>query len=382
MTANPSEQANNIAENQLPVKIAFGITELDPGGAERAFVQLITRLDRSHWEPHVFCLSEGGDLVEPLEKAGVPVTCMGVKSSRDLLVIRKIVKYLKNLQPQILQTYLYHANIAGRIAGKLGGVKTIVSGIRVAERRSKFPLWLDRQTDHMVDIHVCVSEDVAQFTRETGKIGQEKLVVIPNGVEFERFSTAEPADLGQFGIPPGAITAIVVGRLDPQKGPLDLLEALKKVIPDHPDFHVLYVGSGPLEEELREQIQMLNFSNQVHLAGWRGDIPELLKASSMLILPSKWEGMPNVVLEAMAAGLPVISTRVEGISEILTDSETGLLAPVGETRILAEKIEQLLANPSLASQLGHNAQSLASKEFTWKKTVEKYENLYLSLLKK
>ena len=127
--------------------IAFCITDLDPGGAERALVQLVLRLDRSRWSPVVFCLSKPGTLVADLAKADIPVDCLEAGSIGNVSVVPRLVRRLRRVRPDILQTFLFHANIVGRIAGRLAGVPVIVSGIRVAEHRSRFRLWLDRITD-------------------------------------------------------------------------------------------------------------------------------------------------------------------------------------------------------------------------------------------
>ena len=116
--------------------MAFCITDLDPGGAERALVQLVTRLDRSRWQPSVICLAPRGMLADELEQAEVPVTCLGARHSRNVGMVGRLFHQLRESKPALLQTFLFHANIAGRIAGRLARVPKIVSGIRVAERRS------------------------------------------------------------------------------------------------------------------------------------------------------------------------------------------------------------------------------------------------------
>src|SRR5690349_20961118 len=121
----------------IPIKIAFCITDLDPGGAERALVELVTRMNRRIWKPHVFCLSKPGPLVATLQDAGIETTCFGARNARSILTVYRLYRALKSLQPALVQTYLFHANIAGRIAARMARVPYVVSGIRVAERRSK-----------------------------------------------------------------------------------------------------------------------------------------------------------------------------------------------------------------------------------------------------
>ena len=362
-----------------PVRIAFCITDLDSGGAERALVQLVTGLDRSRWEPRLFCLSGEGILAEELFRADVPVACLGAKSSRNPWVIFRLARALRDFRPALLQTYLYHANIAGRFAGRLARVPVIVSGIRVAERRSRFRLWFDRVTRGMVDHHVCVSEAVATFSRQHSRLSGENITVIPNGVDAELFAGAEPIDLTEFGIPQEAQTLLFVGRLDPQKDPFVLLQAMELLTRSQPELHLLFVGDGPLQEDLMLQVVDRELNRQIHFAGRRDDVANLMKACDLFVLPSRWEGMPNVVLEAMAAGLPIVATEVEGTTELLAENQTGLLVPPKSPSALAEAVGALLRDPKQAQGMGNRAQQLVVKCFTWNNVIERYDELYCSL---
>lgn len=366
--------------NTGPTRIAFCITDLDPGGAERALVQLATRLDRTRWLPAVFALGERGALTTELEAAGIAVTCLGAKRVRNVGVAWRLVRELRRFRPELLQTFLFHANIVGRLAGRLAGVKHIVSGIRVAERRTRTHLWLDRATNGIVERNVCVSTAVAEFSHRTAKLPPEKTVVIPNGVDVARFEAAEPADLAQFGMPLGSRALIAVGRLDPQKGLQYLIEAMSGVVLQVPDLHLLLVGEGPQRHQLETWIRERRLSDRVHIAGWRSDVPNLLRAAWCLVLPSLWEGMPNVVLEAMAAGLPVIATQVEGTNELVQEGQTGLLVGSRSASALESAIIALANDPDRAERLGAEAQNHVRRHFSWEKMTEKYAELYATLI--
>lgn len=367
------------SDGTVPRRIAFCITDLDPGGAERALVQLVTRLDRRRWEPAVFCLSGGGSLVEELKAAGVRVVCLGARHWTSLGVLWRLVRELRRFRPEIVQTFLFHANLAGRVAARLAGVRHVVSGIRVAERRSRLPLWLDRWTNGMVRFNVCVSQAVAEFSVSVAGLPADKIAVIPNGVDVAKFETAPAADLASLGIPAGSRVLLTIGRLDPQKGLRDLIAAAAIVAPKFPDVHFLLVGEGPERDELERLIRERRLGGQVHLAGWRGDVPNVLAAGHALVLSSLWEGMPNVVLEAMAAGLPVVATRVEGISELVIEERTGLLVPPHAPEELAAAIEKLLADATTARAMGQAGRDRARAEFSWDKMVARYEDVYRAL---
>lgn len=362
-----------------PIRVAFCITDLDVGGAERMFVELVTRLDRRRWEPRVFCLSGPGALVETLQESGIPVTCFGAKSVRNLGVIWRLVAELKKFRPELMQSFLFHANLVGRLAAWLAGVPRMVCGIRVAERRSRLPLWLDRVTQGFVDHNVCVSRAVAMFSIHNARLKRSKISVIVNGVDYQRFATATPMDRASLGLT-AAPLALFVGRLDPQKAPFVLLEAFERLIARHADWQLLFVGDGPLRLSMTEWVAEHRLNSNVHFAGWRPDVPELLKAADVLVLPSLWEGMPNIVLEAMAAGLPVVVSRIEGTEELIRDGETGLLATPGSVVELELLIEIDLGGREFSTLRAQRAQQLALKSFTLEAMVDSYEQLYLRLL--
>jgi glycosyltransferase involved in cell wall biosynthesis len=369
-----------VEADSAPTRIAFCITDLDPGGAEQALVQIVTRLDRREWEPAVYCLGPAGALVAPLESAGIAVTCFGARSARKVSVLWKLARELGRFRPRILQTFLYHANITGRLAAWTAGVPHVVCGIRVAERRGRMRLRIDRLTDWMVDRHVCVSESVAEFARMEGGLPARKLVVIPNGVDAARFAEASPADLVPFGIPRSARTLLFVGRLDFQKGPELLIEAADRVLTAHADAHVLLVGDGPLRARLAAQAQQTAVADRIHFAGARSDVPMLMRASYALVLPSRWEGLPNVVLEAMSAGLPVVATAVEGTREVVKSGETGWLVPPDSVDALADALDRLLSHYEGVPAIARRAQDAVQERFTWCGATRSYVDLYRSLL--
>lgn len=364
-----------------PIPIAFCITELDPGGAERALAELVTRLEQSEWSPHVYCLAPRGVMADVFERAGVPVTCLEANRFRQMpLTVWRLARLLRRQRPAILQTFLFHANFIGRLAARLAGVPHVVSGIRVAERGTRWHLPLDRWTNRLVDLNICVSRGVAEFMHHEAGLKPAKLVVIPNGVDAERFANASPADLSQFGIPSGSRTVVTVGRLHPQKGLHDLLDALRGLFRHFSDLHLLLVGAGPQEAELRSRVRDENLTDRVHFAGWQPDVAPILRACQVLVLASRWEGMPNVILEAMAAGLPVVATEVEGVSELIVNGSTGLIVPPANSAALRDAIERLLSEADLAKQIAVNSQAIAMKRFTWQATVAEYIRIYRELL--
>ena len=307
----------------VQIRIALCITDLDVGGAERHLTELAVRADRRRFAPVVYCLGaqpprEEASCVPALLAAGVEVHCLGGHAIWQFPVVaRRLSRLLAAERPQIVQTFLFHANIVGRIAARRAGVKAVVAGVRVAERAARWHLRLDRMTQRWVERYVCVSRSVADFSIEQGGLPPEKLVVIPNGIDLDKYPARQPADLRALGIGAGRRAVTFVGRLEPQKGVDWLIEAAPRWLAELPDCDLLLVGEGPLRASLETAARTAGIAQRVHFVGWRPDVPEILAASGLLVLPSAWEGMPNVVLEAMASRRPVVATDVEGVRELL-----------------------------------------------------------------
>ncbi len=364
--------------------ITFLITELDPGGAERALVQIATGLSPDDWKRSVICLGDRGALADTLEDAGIPVTCVGARRASSLRGLWKVTaglaRELCRQQPVVLQTFLWHANIVGRIAARRAGVPHVVSGIRVAEKRGRWRLRLDRWTEPYIDRHVCVSQAVADFSIRESGLSPHKTVVIPNGVDIAMFRDADPVALSAFGIPVDATILLSVGRLDPQKDPLTLVRAVARLAPDRPDLHLLLIGHGTLEAEIAETSEAVGIAERVHLAGWQPDIAGIMRSSDVFVLTSLWEGLPNVLLEAGASGLPIVATRAEGVSEIVEDGVTGHLVNIGDEQALAAAIDRVLGEPVVAAESADRLQRHVAERFTWSAVVTQYADLYRSLL--
>jgi len=367
------------------LRIALCITDLDTGGAEQCLVELATRMDRGRFRPIVYCLgprptSDEASCVPRLQEANVGFRCLGATGLRHILsAVGQLRRLLAVEQPQVLQSFLFHANILGRIAARRAGVPQVLCGIRVAERQSRWHLWADRLTAGLVDRYVCVSEAVARFSRLQGGLPGNKLVVIPNGIDLRKYPAHARADLGQWGIGPARRAVTFVGRLDRQKGVRWLVETCPLWMDRLPDCDLLVVGKGPEESELKRRCVGLGLTSRVHFAGWRADVAEILAASAILVLPSRWEGMPNAVLQAMASGLPVLATDAEGVRELLGDAADAQTVPFGRSQQFAAGVVELLSNRSKAADLGLQNRRRAQSHFSIDRMVLAYQDLWESV---
>ncbi|QDU80851.1 N-acetylgalactosamine-N,N'-diacetylbacillosaminyl-diphospho-undecaprenol 4-alpha-N-acetylgalactosaminyltransferase [Polystyrenella longa] len=369
-----------VEQTERPRPVTFLITDLDQGGAEQALVELVTRLDRTQWAPSVLCLSKKGVLVERLRQADIPFKALGAKSLRDLpRVFLQLRRKLKELNPEILCTYLYHANILGRIAAwTLRSRPRVFCGIRVAEKRSKWRLRIDRVTDWMVTGHLCVSQDVARFSEEVGKLPAKKLHVVPNGVDITRFENADLLNWQEIGLAPSAKVLLYAGRLNPQKGLDDLLTAIIPLLKRDSDLHLVLAGEGSLRQRIEQRIAMEQLEQKILLLGHRNDIPKLMRGATVLVHASHWEGAPNVVLEAMAARLPVVCTATEGTGELVPQIDLGRVVPIGATSEFRAAVKELLNDEELRRKTANSAYLHVKQEFTWTKSVSNWEEVVLS----
>lgn len=392
--------SEHASRSGLPRRIAFCITDLDVGGAEQCLVHVVSGLDRREWSPRVYCLSRRGALVDRLEAIGIPCVCLGWRGWRDAWRIFSLARQLRAFRPELLQTFLFHGNMAGRIAGKLAGIPVIVSGIRVAEREKKWHVRLERWTRGLVDCHVCVSQEVAAFSIREAGLDPKRVTVIPNGVDVERFQEALPVPNAELGAPPETKWIITVGRLHPQKGHQLLIEAVAPLLQTHPEWRLMIAGDGPLRPELQRQIDELGCRERIVLLGFRDDVPRLLKTASLFVLPSLWEGQPNVISEAMAAHLPVIASDVEGVRSLpetlkpgpsggqllipggVQHDVTGLVIPPGDVAPLRRAISALLDDPERLRDMASMTYRESRYLLTTRDAVGAYPQLYAKLLPK
>lgn len=365
---------------QFPVRVAFCITDLDPGGAERALFEIVKRLDKSRWKPHIYCLSEGGKLVSRFEQEGIGVSCFAAKSNKDLRVLLWLKRELKHFAPQILQGFLFHGNIASRLSGCWAGVPVRLAGHRVAEKQKKWHLLFDRLTAGFVSHHVCVSQGVANFIRQKLRLNKEQITVIGNGVDPSVSPAATNAIREELGLSKSTRIVLAVGRLHFQKGFDILIEAIASVVDQIDDIHLLIVGDGPEKDNCEQLISRFALERTVTMTGYRTDIPELMSEAAIYVLSSRWEGMPNVVLQAMQSQLPIVAFDVEGISELIQDQVSGRIVKPASAKDLGRVISELLTDQPACSLYSENAEAIVLKEFTWERIAQLYDQLYSSLL--
>jgi len=366
----------------VPKKILLLITELDVGGAERFVWELARRLPPRDLAVEVAALAGRGEVGRWLEEAGIPVHYLQMRGKLDLAgVLARTVGLLKARRPHLLHTLLFHANLVGRLAAALAGVSKVVSSVRVAERRRRSHLVAEGATQCLVTRFVAVSQAVRSFMIRRAGIAPDKIMTIPNGVEVSRFARGAPVGFrSQIGARDGEVLVTYVGRLERQKGVDVMLCAGAKALRHKGDLRFLVVGAGPDRSAFEVLAARLGIAGHVDFLGWRPDVPDILAASDIFVLPSRWEGMPNALLEAMASGTASVASDVEGVRELIEPGRSGLVVLPGDADALAGAVVSLARDEGLRKRLGAAARRSVTEHFDIGSVVQQYVRLYEELL--
>jgi glycosyltransferase involved in cell wall biosynthesis len=363
------------------------ITWLPVGGIEQKLVAILPMIHASgKHRVRLCCLRERGPLADDLEKAGVPVEVVPFRSRWDMRAIRRLIGLMKEWQIDVVHSHMYRSNVPGTVAARFARVPVTISQLHNVDtwetRRQK---WVDRSLMRWRDAVVCVSEAVRRDAIARIGLSKEKARVIYNGVDINRFASPSP-EAGarvrtEWGLPDGAVVALMLSRLHPQKNPLGLLEAFGRVAGMAPRLHLVYAGDGPQREELLGEIQRRGLSGRVHAVGVRRDIPDVLAAADFCVLPSFKEGLSNTILESMAASKAMLCTDVGGNGEIVIPGETGFIEQAGDIEALAHSLQRLANDAALRQVFGEAARRTV-KRFSLERMAQDTMELYEELLKR
>lgn len=358
------------------------IPTLDRGGAEKQFTLLCAGLDRARWDVHAVALTRSGPLAADLHAAGVPLAVVGKRWRIDPSAYLALETHMRSLRPDLVQTWLFAANAYGRAAALRCRVPKIVANERCVDEWKKGPrLWVDRWLARRTDRIVCNTPAIRDFYAAHG-VPAEKFTYIPNAVPLAKDPPYErEAFLREVGVPPDSIVLGVVARLWPQKRLQDVIWAMDLLRETYGDkFHLLIAGDGPLRNDLARYAEQTAVPHLVHFLGVRHDVPRFLPLLDALWLSSEYEGQPNAVLEAMAAGIPVVATDLPGVRELVVPDETGWIVPVGDRAGFARSAQRLMEDRTLGPKLGAAGRAKVEQEFRVETMVARYDALYQQLL--
>jgi glycosyltransferase involved in cell wall biosynthesis len=367
------------------IRIGYVIDSLSRDGTQTFLVNLVKGLAERDYEQRVYCLNNvvNADILRALTDSRAHVVVIGKVQLATLIGFSRLFIEFRRWRPVIVQTFLPFGDTIGRALAHAASVPILVSSIRCRNiNKSWWQFLLDRMTIRWVDRVIFNSQQVIPFALSYEGVRAEQAVYIPNGVSFEQQSRSLDA-LGirsKLGISPAARVIGTVGRLSPQKGHRYLLSAFAQVLAQVPSAVLLVIGDGPLRSELAEEARQLEIAERVHFLGQRGDVPDLLACMDVYVQSSLFEGMPNAVMEAMAAGKPVIATAIDGTKELISDGETGWLVEPSDAKAMAEGIVTVLKNPTEARRRGAAAAQRVRTDFSLERMVNAYDQLYRSLL--
>ena len=341
-------------------------------GGEIAGGQLVAlrlaRAGRDAGHEPLFVSPSGGPFVDLAAGEGFPATVLPLGGALDLGALLRLRRLLRRERVDLLHTHVHFSlNVLGRVAGRAAGARVVahmhIENVFRAGPGRRAQVALDAATARLCAAVVAVSESTrAALVAQGYPAG--RVVVVHNGIDVGETAAAprRPAE-----IPAGAPMLLLVGRLAPVKGQRELVEALARLTAA--DAHVVLVGKdieqgGAYERDLQARAAKLGVRDRVVFAGYRDDVPGLMAGADVLVLPSHAEGLPLVVLEAMAAARPVVASAVGGTPELVVDGETGILVPPGDVGALATALDALLADPPRARRLGEAGRRRVERAFT------------------
>ncbi len=379
---------------EMPVHILHIVDNLGKGGLENGIVNLITRLHPDRFRHTVCAIRRLGANADRLPRDRVNVLCLEREGKRSFIQITSFLRLIGDVRPHIVHSRNWPA-IESVLAARWDRTCGIVhsehgldwnSMLQEPWRRTR----LRRLAFEFADQVLCVSHDLKnRHARRTG-FDASRMSVIHNGVDTQRFSqqaTSRMALRAEHDVAPGDFCIGCVGNLTPVKDHMTLfhaLDAFENVASANGarNWRLLMIGDGPERARLEEFVQTHNWSNRVSFLGLRNDIPELLNAFDLYVLPSLSEGICNSLLEAMATGLPVLATATGGNPEVIVDGISGRLFPAGDVSRLAEQLLLLHSRPDLRLQLGREALKRVDREFSVVSMVQQYEQVYITVATK
>jgi len=318
----------------------------------------------------------------------IPTLVRRISPWNDLRAFRAVLRHLRRLRPDIIHTHTSKAGLLGRLAAWMVRVPVVVHTPHghvfyghFGPTLSWFFLLVERMLSRITDHLVALTPGEAEDYVDLGVMPPHRISVIPSGVDLRRFTDARVDRLSkrrELGLPPAALAVGFVGWLLPIKGLSFLVQAMPGILARHPESFLVVVGKGEEEGKLRSLADSLGLNGRVLFLGWRPDVEDIIRCLDVLALPSLNEGMGRVLVEAMAAGVPIVASRVGGVPDLVSDGENGLLVPPADSRALEQAISQLFRDEPRRRRMAEKGKNVCG-QYSAEGMVEQISNLYAIL---
>lgn len=385
---------NNMNNSHIPRKhnIIYMIDGLGMGGAERLMIPILRNLDRNYFEPRVcvFQVRDGNPVADDLRSLGVPVDLFNVDYLRDITALPRLIKYLKKHRADLVHTQLEFANTLGNIAAKLLRLPSVCTIHTLPSQDMSVKSKAHQDVEMAVlrffcDQVISVSEEARQYHLSFSKATPQSVSTIYNGIELAHFADIDRARerqilLDQFQVPNDAKAITTVAVLREPKGIQFMIQAMPAILEVHPDTYYFIAGDGAHKDALVEEVEKMGVGQRVIFAGMRKDVPQILSACDLFVLPTLTEALPTVLAEAMAAGLPIVASAVGGVPEMVSDGENGILVSPANPAELSSACIGLLSDAEKCAALAENGLRIVHEKFNIQTQVEKLKNLYLDFM--
>lgn len=368
------------------VRLLHLITRLPIGGAERMLLGVLRHLDKERFESVVCCIQDRGELADEAETMGIPVIALGLmaRGGHDRRVVPALRRLMREQRIDVMHSHLYHANLYGRLAARCEGIPTVASVHNTYTHRKWYRHLINRYLARHTFRVTAGSADVERDLREIDRIPAEKLVRLPNCIDLSRVDTTlTTAEARQrLGFAPTARVIGTVGRVEEQKGQVFLLEAFAQLrqSPGSDDLGLLIVGDGRLMPKLRETAERLGIAAYCRFPGNLPQLGDVYRAIDVFVMPSLWEGLSLAMLEAMAAGLPMVATNVGGARDVLGDSERGVLVPSGDAAAIAIAVGGLIADGRARTEIADAGTRHVRERYSVAALATQLSDIYLAAL--
>jgi glycosyltransferase involved in cell wall biosynthesis len=364
------------------LRLDIVITELDTGGAETFCVELAKYLSHRGHRVRVIAIgpeppSSHNRLHKELVQCSIEVHFLGCRSALDFVkATTKLNRLLDRDPPELVQSLLWHANVITAYA--LGAKKIpLIGGVRVADPR-RWRFWFSRWAAKRMHRVVCVSQSTRNWCAHQEKIPPERLVVIPNGVDSNTIKTRAEEKINHPAFQSERQLLLFVGRLHAQKGLDVLIDRGDQLLAALPDFDLVIVGDGPMRPQIEVYRRGSIYKDRIFIVGQSDLVPSWMARASLVLLPTRYEGMPNVLLEAMSLGKPIATMAVHGVEELLGEQWAQQAARPNHWDVWEDLVLQLAGDIPRCQRLGEANQVRVKSEFELSRQLEKYEHLYSS----